>query len=169
MIMNDKKLYRIYREEGCSCRAGVAVNAHVAAAPQCLCLYARTSTPSRTCRHVLPGNGIRWILYPIRLGPVTNSASCAKNDVAAEKIYVLSPTASPGPGSFARELDALVQIYGKPVRAFPIDEDQRRSGGSLLCGGERSWLNKAILKCPNGDEIAYRVTGERQQGRMALH
>ena len=44
MIMNEKKLYRIYREEGYQFGAGVAANGHGAAAHRCLCAIAAEPT-----------------------------------------------------------------------------------------------------------------------------
>lgn len=62
MIMNEKKLYRIYREEGlCRCAAGVAANGRAAAERRCRCHCARTS-------------GGLWTSCPTRSGPAASSA-----------------------------------------------------------------------------------------------
>jgi hypothetical protein len=61
MIMNDKNYIAFTAKKGCLSGAGVPVNAHVAAAHQCLCHSRQTSVG-------------RWILCPIRLVPAESSA-----------------------------------------------------------------------------------------------
>ncbi len=102
MIMNEKKLYRIYREEGLSVRRRRGRNGHGAAEHRCPCPCGRTS-------------GGPWTFLSDNFGACRKFRILAVNDDCCRENLALIADTSISGARVARELDALVRIYGKPV------------------------------------------------------
>ena len=130
MIMNEKKLYRIYREEGLSVRRRRG---------------RKRARGSRTPMPVPLRPNQRWSLDFLSdtFGACRKFRILAVNDDCCRENLCLVPDTSISWVRVARELDALVRIYGKP----------------------------ACIVSNNGTEFigSDPEMGKRQQGRMALH
>ena len=109
MIMNEKTLYRIYCEEGLSVRRSRPV-----------------AQGSRTPMPVPLRLNRRWSLDFVSdtFGACRKFRILAVNDDCCRENLCLVPDTSISGARVARELDALVRIYGKPAC---IVSDRRRS------------------------------------------
>lgn len=99
MIMNEKKLYRIYREEGLSVRRR------------------RGRKRARGSRHQCLRSNQRWSLDFLSdtFGACRRFRILAVNDDCCRENLALIADTSISGARVARELEALVRIYGKPA------------------------------------------------------
>jgi putative transposase len=138
MVMNEKKLYRIYREEGLSVRRRRG---------------RKRARGSRTPIPVPLRPNQRWSLDFVSdtFGACRKFRILAVNDDCCRENLCLIPDTSISGARVARELDALVRVYGKP--ACSISDN----------GTE--FTSKAILKWANdnGVEWHYIDPGKPQQ------
>jgi len=102
MIMNEKKLYRIYREEGLSVRRRRG---------------RKRARGSRTPMPVPLRPNQRWSLDFLSdtFGACRKFRILAVNDDCCRENLCLVPDTSISGARVARELDALARIYGKPA------------------------------------------------------
>ncbi|WP_323042477.1 IS3 family transposase [Gemmobacter sp.] len=138
MIMNEKKLYRIYREEGLSVhrRRG-----------------RKRARGSRTPMPVPLRPNQRWSLDFLSdtFGTCRKFRILAVNDDCCRENLALIADTSISGARVARELDALVRIYGKPA--------------CIVSDNGTEFTSKAILKWANenGVEWHYIDPGRPQQ------
>ncbi len=102
MVMNEKKLYRIYREEGLSVRRRRG---------------RKRALGSRTPMPMPLQPNRRWSLDFLSdtFGACRKSRILALNDDCCRENLCLVADTSISGARVARELDALVRIYGKPA------------------------------------------------------
>lgn len=138
MIMNEKKLYRIYREEGLSVRRR------------------RGRKRARGSRTPIPAPlrpNQRWSLDFLSdtFGACRKFRILAVNDDCCRENLALIADTSISGARVARELDALVRIYGKPA--------------CVVSDNGTEFTSKAILKWANanGVEWHYIDPGKPQQ------
>ncbi len=138
MIMNEKKLYRIYREEGLSVRRR------------------RGRKRARGSRTPMPAPlrpNQRWSLDFLSdtFGACRKFRILAVNDDCCRENLALIADTSISGARVARELDALVRIYGKPA--------------CIVSDNGTEFTSKAILKWANenGVEWHYIDPGKPQQ------
>ena len=138
MIMNEKKLYRIYREEGLSVRRR------------------RGRKRARGSRTPIPAPlrpNQRWSLDFLSdtFGACRKFRILAVNDDCCRENLALIADTSISGARVARELDALVRIYGKPA--------------CIVSDNGTEFTSKAILKWANanGVEWHYIDPGKPQQ------
>ena len=145
MIMNDKKLYRIYREEGLSVRRRRG---------------RKRARGSRTPMPVPLRPNQRWSLDFLSdtFGACRKFRILAINDDCCRENLCLVPDTRISGARVARELDALIRIYGKPAC---IVSDRRRSENDL---GDR--FPEEGHRVHQQSELEM---GKRHQGRVALH
>lgn len=138
MIMNEKKLYRIYREEGLSVRRRRG---------------RKRARGSRTPMPVPLRPNQRWSLDFLSdtFGACRKFRILAVNDDCCRENLALIADTSISGARVARELDALVRIYGKPA--------------CLVSDNGTEFTSKAILKWANenGVEWHYIDPGKPQQ------
>ena len=138
MIMNEKKLYRIYREEGLSVRRRRG---------------RKRARGSRTPMPVPLRPNQRWSLDFLSdtFGACRKFRILAVNDDCCRENLALIADTSISGARVARELDALVRIYGKPAR--------------IVSDNGTEFTSKAILKWANenGVEWHYIDPGKPQQ------
>ncbi|OWJ85439.1 IS3 family transposase [Haematobacter massiliensis] len=138
MIMNDKKLYRIYREEGLSVRRRRG---------------RKRARGSRTPMPVPLRPNQRWSLDFLSdtFGACRKFRILAVNDDCCRENLALIADTSISGARVARELDALVRIYGKPA--------------CIVSDNGTEFTSKAILKWANekGVEWHYIDPGKPQQ------
>ncbi len=136
MVMNERKLYRFYREEGLSVRR-----------------RRKRARGSRTPIPIALRPNQRWSLDFLSdtFGACRKFRILAVNDDCCRENLCLVADTSISGGRVARELDALVRIYGKP--AYIVSDN----------GTE--FTSKAILKWANdnGVEWHYIDPGKPQQ------
>ncbi len=136
MVMNERKLYRFYREEGLSVRR-----------------RRKRARGSRTPIPIALRPNQRWSLDFLSdtFGACRKFRILAVNDDCCRENLCLVADTSISGGRVARELDALVRIYGKP--AYIVSDN----------GTE--FTSKAILKWANdnGVEWHYIDSGKPQQ------
>ena len=128
MIMNEKKLYRIYREEGLSVRRRRGrKRARGSRAPMPLSLR-----PNQ-----------RWSLDFVSdtFGACRKFRILAVNDDCCRENLCLVPDTSISGARVARELDALVRIYGKPA--------------CIVSDNGTEFTSKAILKWANDNKVEW--------------
>jgi putative transposase len=138
MVMNEKKLYRIYREEGLSVRRRRG---------------RKRARGSRTPMPVPLRPNQRWSLDFLSdtFGACRKFRILAVNDdCCRENLGLIADTSISG-ARVARELDALVRIYGKPA--------------CIVSDNGTEFTSKAILKWANenGVEWHYIDPGKPQQ------
>jgi len=138
MVMNEKKLYRIYREEGLSVRRRRG---------------RKRARGSRTPMPVPLRPNQRWSLDFLSdtFGACRKFRILAVNDdCCRENLGLIADTSISG-ARVARELDALVRIYGKPA--------------CVVSDNGTEFTSKAILKWANenGVEWHYIDPGKPQQ------
>ena len=128
MFMNEKKLYRIYREEGLSIRRRRG---------------RKRARGNRTPMPVPLRPNQRWSLDFLSdtFGACRKFRILAVNDDCCRENLCLVPDTSICGARVARELDALVRIYGKP--AFIVSDN----------GTE--FTSKAILKWANDNKVEW--------------
>ncbi|WP_156894304.1 IS3 family transposase [Rhodobacter xanthinilyticus] len=138
MIMNEKKLYRIYREEGLSVRRRRG---------------RKRARGSRTPMPVPLRPNQRWSLDFLSdtFGACRKFRILAVNDDRCRENLALIADTSISGARVARELDALVRIYGKPA--------------CIVSDNGTEFTSKAILKWANenGVEWHYIDPGKPQQ------
>ena len=138
MIMNAKKLYRIYREEGLSVRRRRG---------------RKRARGSRTQMPVPLRPNQRWSLDFLSdtFGACRRFRILAVNDDCCRENLALIADTSISGARVARELDALVRIYGKPA--------------CIVSDNGTEFTSKAILKWANenGVEWHYIDPGKPQQ------
>ena len=138
MIMNEKKLYRIYREEGLSVRRRRG---------------RKRARGSRTPMPVPLRPNQRWSLDFLSdtFGACRKFRILAVNDDCCRENLALIADTSISGARVARELDALVRIYGKPA--------------CIVSDNGTEFTSKAILKWANenGVEWHYIDPGKPQQ------
>lgn len=138
MIMNEKKLYRIYREEGLSVRRRRG---------------RKRARGSRTPMPVPLRPNQRWSLDFLSdtFGACRKFRILAVNDDCCRENLALIADTSISGARVARELDALVRIYGKPA--------------CLVSDNGTEFTSRAILKWANenGVEWHYIDPGKPQQ------
>lgn len=138
MIMNEKKLYRIYREEGLSVRRRRG---------------RKRARGSRTPMPVPLRPNQRWSLDFLSdtFGACRRFRILAVNDDCCRENLALIADTSISGARVARELDALVRIYGKPA--------------CIVSDNGTEFTSKAILKWANanGVEWHYIDPGKPQQ------
>lgn len=128
MVMNEKKLYRIYREEGLSVRRR------------------RGRKRARGSRAPMPvplRPNQRWSLDFVSdtFGACRKFRILAVNDdCCRENLGLIADTSISG-ARVARELDALVRIYGKPV--------------CIVSDNGTEFTSKAILKWANDNKVEW--------------
>jgi putative transposase len=141
MIMNEKKLYRIYREEGLSVRRRRG---------------RKWARGSRSPMPVPLQPNQRWSLDFLSdtFGACRKFRILAVNDDCCRENLALIADTSISGARVARELDALVRIYGKPA--------------CLVSDNGTEFTSKAILKWANenGVEWHYSDPGKPQQNRF---
>jgi putative transposase len=138
MVMNEKKLYRIYREEGLSVRRRRG---------------RKRARGSRTPMPVPLRPNQRWSLDFLSdtFGACRKFRILAVNDDCChENLGLIADTSLSG-ARVARELDALVRVYGKPA--------------CIVSDNGTEFTSKAILKWinENGVEWHYIDPGKPQQ------
>ncbi len=128
MVMNAKKLYRIYREEGLSVRRRRGRK--------------RRGAAERPCRLPLRPNQ-RWSLDFLSdtFGACLKFRILAVNDDCCRENLALSADTSISWVRVARELDALVRIYGKPA--------------CIVSDNGTDFTSKAILKWANENSVEW--------------
>ena len=137
MIMNEKKLYRIYREEGLSVRRRRGW---------------KRARGSRIPMPVPLRPNQRWSLDFLSdtFGACRKFRILAVNDDCCRESLCLVPDTSISGARVARELDALVRIYGKPA--------------CIVSDNGTEFTSKAILKwADNKVEGHYIDPGKPQQ------
>ncbi|WP_155734773.1 IS3 family transposase [Rhodovulum sulfidophilum] len=138
MIMNEKKLYRIYREEGLSVRRRRG---------------RKRARGSRTPMPVPLQPNQRWSLDFLSdtFGACRKYRILAVNDDCCRENLALIADTSISGARVARELDALVRVYGKPA--------------CIVSDNGTEFTSKAILKWANenGVEWHYIDPGKPQQ------
>jgi putative transposase len=138
MVMNGKKLYRIYREEGLSVRRRRG---------------RKRARGSRTPMPVPLRPNQRWSLDFLSdtFGACRKFRILAVNDDCCRENLALIADTSISGARVARELDALVRIYGKPA--------------CVVSDNGTEFTSKAILKWANenGVEWHYIDPGKPQQ------
>ena len=138
MVMNEKKLYRIYREEGLSVRRRRG---------------RKRARGSRTPMPVPLRPNQRWSLDFLSdtFGACRKFRILAVNDDCCRENLALIADTSISGARVARELDALVRIYGKPA--------------CIVSDNGTEFTSKAILKWANenGVEWHYIDPGKPQQ------
>jgi putative transposase len=143
MVMNEKKLYRIYREEGLSVRRRRG---------------RKRARGSRTPMPVPLRPNQRWSLDFLSdtFGACRKFRILAVNDDGCRENLCLVADTSISGARVARELDALVRIYGKPAC---IVSDNRCPAGDLsktnLPRGGTEFTSKAILKWANDNKVEW--------------
>jgi putative transposase len=156
MIMNEKKLYpladrrltsnaerRIYREEGLSVRRRRG---------------RKRARGSRTPMPMPLRPNQRWSLDFLSdtFGACRKFCILAVNDDCCRENLCLVPDTSISGARVARELDALIRIYGKPAC---IVSDNRCPAGDLsetnLPRGGTEFTSKAILKWANDNKVEW--------------
>jgi len=141
MVMNEKKLYRIYREEGLSVRRRRG---------------RKRARGSRTPMPVPLRPNRRWSLDPRHChsdqwrsdGSMSDTfGACRKFRILAvndeccrENLGLIADTSISG-GRVARELDALVRVYGKPA--------------GIVSDNGTEFTSKAILKWANENKVEW--------------
>ena len=128
MIMNEKKLYRIYREEGLSVRHRRG---------------RKRARGSRTSMPVPLRPNQRWSLDFLSdtFGACRKFRILAVNDDCCRENLCLVPDTSISGARVARELDALVRIYGKPA--------------CIVSDNGTEFTSKAILKWANDNKVEW--------------
>ncbi|SNR90804.1 Integrase core domain-containing protein, partial [Puniceibacterium sediminis] len=128
MIMNEKKLYRIYREEGL---------------PVCRRRGRKRARGSRTPMPVPLRPNQRWSLDFLSdtFGACRNFRILAVNDDCCRENLCLVPDTSISGVRVARELDALVRIYGKPA--------------CIVSDKGTEFTSKATLKWANDNKVEW--------------
>lgn len=136
MVMNEKKLYRIYREEGLSVRRRRG---------------RKRARGSRTPMPMQPNH--RWSLDFLSdtFGACRKFRILAVNDDFCRENLALTADTSISGARVARELDALLRIYGRP--------------SCIVSDNGTEFTSKAILKWANenGVEWHYIDPGKPQQ------
>ncbi len=128
MVMNEKKLYRIYREEGLSVRRRRG---------------RKRARGSRTAMPVPLRPNQRWSLDFLSdtFGACRKFRILAVNDdCCRENLGLIADTSISG-ARVARELDALVRIYGKPA--------------CIVSDNGTEFTSKAILKWANDNKVEW--------------
>ena len=128
MVMNEKKLYRIYREEGLSVRRRRG---------------RKRARGSRTSMPVPLRPNQRWSMDFLRdtFGACRKFRILAVNDdCCRESLAMIADTSISG-ARVARELDALVRIYGKPA--------------CIVSDNGTEFTSKAILKWANENAVEW--------------
>ena len=145
MIMNEKKLYRIYREEGLSVRRRRG---------------RKRARGSRTPMPVPLRPNQRWSLDFLSdtFGACRKFRILAVNDDCCRENLALIADTSISGARVAREMDALVRIYGKPAC---IVSDRRRSENDP---GDRFPEEGNRVHQQGHPEV-----DQRERRRMALH
>ena len=128
MIMNEKKLYRMYREEGLSVRRR------------------RGRKRARGSRTPIPAPlrpNQRWSLDFLSdtFGACRKFRILAVNDDCCRENLALIADTSISGARVARELDALVRIYGKPA--------------CIVSDNGTEFTSKAILKWANANDVEW--------------
>lgn len=148
--MNEKKLYRLYKEEGLSVRRGRGQNRArgTRAPPLTVCMQTvagqRMPIPNRP--------NVRWSLDPRHghsdqwriHGSISDTFGASRkfrvlaviDDCTRENLALIADTSLSG-ARVARELTALIRIYGQP--------------GCIVSDNGTEFTSTAILKCPYGD------------------
>lgn len=128
MIMNEKKLYRIYREEGLSV---------------CRRRGRKRARGSRTPMPVPVRPNQRWSLDFLSdtFGTCRKFRILAVNDDCCRENLALIADTSISGARVARELDALVRIYGKPA--------------CVVSNNGTEFASKAILKWANDNDVEW--------------
>jgi len=128
MVMNEKKLYRIYREEGLSVRRRRG---------------RKRARGSRTPMPVPLRPNQRWSLDFLSdtFGASRKFRILAVNDdCCRENLGLIADTSISG-ARVARELDALVRVYGKPA--------------CIVSDNGTEFTSKAILKWANDNKVEW--------------
>lgn len=135
LVMNEKKLYRVYREEGLSVRGR------------------KRARGSRTPMPLPLRPNLRWSLdfLPDTFGACRKFRILAVNDDCCRENLCLTADTSISRARVARELDALVRVYGKP--------------DCLVSDNGTAFTSKAILKWANDNKVdwPYIDPGKPQQ------
>ncbi len=128
MIMNEKKLYRIYREEGLSVRRRRG---------------RKRARGSRTPMPMPLRPNQRWSLDFLfdTFGACRKFRILAVNDDCCRENLRLVPDTRISGARVARELDALVRIYGKPA--------------CIVSDNGTEFTSKAILKWANDNKVEW--------------
>ena len=128
MVMNEKKLYRIYREEGLSVRRRRG---------------RKRARGSRTPMPVPLRPNQRWSLDFLSdtFGACRKFRILAVNDDCCRENLCLVADTSISGARVARELDALVRIYGKPA--------------CIVSDNGTEFTSKAILKWANDNKVEW--------------
>jgi putative transposase len=128
MVMNEKKLYRIYREEGLSVRR---------------CRGRKRARGSRTPMPVPLRPNQRWSLDFLSdtFGACRKFRILAVNDDCCRENLALIADTSISGARVARELDALVRVYGKPA--------------CIVSDNGTEFTSKAILKWENDNKVEW--------------
>lgn len=148
--MNEKKLYRLYKEEGLSVRRGRGRKRArgTRAPPLTVCMQTvagqRMPIPNRP--------NVRWSLDPRHghsdqwriHGSISDTFGASRkfrvlaviDDCTRENLALIADTSLSG-ARVARELTALIRIYGQP--------------GCIVSDNGTEFTSTAILKCPYGD------------------
>ena len=138
MIKNEKKLYRIYREEGLSVRRRRG---------------RKRARGSRTPMPMSLRPNQRWSLDFLSdtFGACRKFRILAVNDDCCRENLCLVPDTSISGARVARELDALIRIYGKPA--------------CIASDNGTEFTSKAILKWANDNKVEWRYIdpGKPQQ------
>ena len=131
MIMNEKKLYRIYREEGLSVRRRRG---------------RKRARGSRTPMPVPLRPNQRWSLDFLSdtFGACRKFRILAVNDDCCRENLALIADTSISGARVARELDALVRIYGKPARI--VSDNGTEFTSKATCGFQN---NAVANQSPN--------------------
>jgi putative transposase len=140
IVMNEKKLYRIYREEGLSVRRrrgrkrarGSRRPMPVPLRPNQRCsldfLSDTFGARRKFARHCSRTNGAQWL------------ALAVNDDCCRENLGLIADTSVSG-ARVARELDALVRIHGKPA--------------CIVSDNGTEFTSKAILKWANDIKVEW--------------
>ena len=128
MVMNEKKLYRIYREEGLSVRRRRG---------------RKRARGSRTPMPVPLRPNQRWSLDFLSdtFGACRKFRILAVNDDCCRENLALIADTSISGARVARELDALVRIYGKPA--------------CIVSDNGTEFTSKAILRWANDNKVEW--------------
>ncbi|GHE04210.1 DNA-binding protein [Defluviimonas sp. 20V17] len=128
MLMNHKKLYRLYREEGLSVKRRRG---------------RKRARGSRTPMPEAAHPNARWSLDFLAdsFGASRKFRILAVIDDCCRENLCLTADTSISGARVARELDAMVRIYGKPACIGVVAQISVRSDGSLSRGPSRDGLD----------------------------
>ena len=153
--MNEKKLYRLYREEGLSLRRRRG---------------RKRARGTRTPMPIPNRSNVRWSLDPRHdhsdqwrsHGSMSDTFGASRkfrvlavnDDCTRENLALIADTSLSG-ARVARELTALFRLYGNTTALSAIDEDQQTIRGVVCLRRGTEFTSTAILKWASDTGVAW--------------